>query len=301
MTGWQPRILVPPGIGDIHWIALKLRAMARATWGAGTVPRLAIWDFDGRPRGKEYVERLDGLATFGGYWSQRPVPPWNALLDETYLDDGEPLRIGGMFPLDGWWCMNGKLLTASRIEDILPQWECDWDYRVRRDAADAEWFGRWRGEVGLEAGEPFLLASFSSYGMFSEWARRVGVSGVGRLLRATGMRVVLTGGAWDVPFLESVGARGAIHAEGKTTVPQLFELMRRAKGFVGWCGGNTMLATHLGCPTWMVWSEKKFDRRFWTNWVRPGLEGNGYWPLGLAEVVGKEETLGATIAERIGG
>lgn len=261
------KLLVIPGIGDIHWVALKLQAFI-ARYCPGQRPEVWIWDFDGRRRSAEFVRRLP-FVTFGGYWEHPIEQP---IFDAHYLHGTADVS-WGFHGFDSFLCVNGSLRVGRPWGDILPDLATDWRYPIvetPEDAADGERFA---------AGGPFALLYFSDHGMFKHWIRRLPASEIGpfidRLGERLGCRMVLTGSSWDAGFVSQIRC-SAENLVGQTSLGQLLAMVRRARAFVGWCGGNTIVSTHLGTPTLMLWSDYFRDRGFQTNWVAPDAIGRVY-------------------------
>lgn len=263
------KILVLPGMGDIYWTAVALEDFAR--FHGCDKPEVWVWNFDGRPRSLEYVERIP-FVTAGGYWSEpHDVPEFR----ESYLDDGR-----SVFPdfhgFDFYLSANGALRHGRTVEDAFAGYRTDWYFpllqtdaeRAHEEAARAKW-GK------------YIVAHFSEFGMFSHWVRAWGEGGCAQLVRLvqeeTGRPVLLTGCEWDRPFASAVAKRAdAVSLCGATDLDAFFGLFRGASGCIGWCGGNTIKATYLRKPTLIAWSRYFRDPRFYRNACPPDAWGQWY-------------------------
>ena len=63
------KILTIPGIGDIHWVMLKLESWIAKNC-PGEIPEVHVWNFDGRPRSEDFVKRIP-FVKFGGYFNTK--------------------------------------------------------------------------------------------------------------------------------------------------------------------------------------------------------------------------------------
>lgn len=295
------RILVLPGMGDIHWVALKLRAFCEAK-GIDT-PELWIWDFDGRKRSLGFVERLP-MATAGGYWEHPIDPQLRGPFRASYMWSGHD-AVPDFQGFDWFLCFNGSLRVGLNLErDILPGLATDWGYELRQTLAEVKAGRQWR-EQG-----PYVLLYFSGHGMFSHWLRRWPVVVIrdfilelARLLPEH--RLLLTGASWDQGPIEQsmagVDSPRIVDLTGRTSFDELMGLIRNADGFAGWCGGNTIISTHIGTPTYVLWSSY-FRPEFYTNWVDPQKLGSVYRfdTVETTSPADAAETFAAFVQERRG-
>lgn len=267
------RILVLPGIGDVYWVAVALQAYMKKH-GLEKV-ELTVWDFDGRRRSAEYVERIPFVSS-GGYFQRLGHPSKMTEFRETYLT-GERSVVPGLFGFDAYIAVNGALRMGRTVEDALGV-DCDWYFELLRTAAEGQ------AERDMQARHgPYIVCHFSEFGMFKPWVKAWGLAGCARLLQrvhdATGCRMLLTGCEWDRPFSEALARwcnRGVESICGETSPDQFFGMMRGASGVLGWCGGNTILATALRKPTMIAWSRAFPDSRFFRHACPPDALGQHY-------------------------
>lgn len=274
------RILVIPGLGDIHWVALKLQSFIRHH-GLTEPPEVHIWNFDGRPRSLDFVRRIPFVRA-GGYWDE-PLDRHKKLFNEVYMTGARDV-VEGTGGFDWLICVNGSLRVGRRIDtEILPKLETDWNYPLTITEAEDEFGRRIAAQVG-----PYVLLYFSDHGMFRQWIKHWPAESIRRFIAhlqsvLPGHRLILTGSSWDAGFNERLVMPGVMNLCGKTTLDELLGLVRRASAFAGWCGGNTILSTHLNTPTVMLWSDYFRDRRFQTNWIDAARLGAVYQPRNVEQ------------------
>lgn len=263
------KVLVLPGMGDIYWVAVALEDFARQH--GCERPKVWIWDFDGRRRSAEYVERIP-FVTFGGYWEH---PNDGPEFSESYMRDGR-----SVFPdfhgFDFYLSANGALRHGRTVEDAFAGYRTDWYFPLVRTEAEVAHEEQMRREHGR-----YIVAHLSEFGMFSHWAKAWGVTGCASLVHwvreLTGLPVLLTGCEWDRPFAAKVAAASkSISLCGETNLDEFFGLFRGAAGCIGWCGGNTIKATYLRKPTTIIWSRYFKDPRFYRNACPPDAWGRWY-------------------------
>lgn len=288
------KLLVPPGIGDIHWVMLKMRAFLDALDAEAEV-----WmaEFEGRPRSLEYVRRVP-FVTAGGYADVKRVTA-NPLFRECCYGKGTRNLAEKFHGFDYLLCFNGALVNGKRIEtEILPELPVDWHYPVMETEDDRAWERAFADRIG-----PYALFFFSKHGMFQKWVRALTRDKIVSLLSAfrerfPGVAPVLTGAAWDRPFNDQILAgapKGVVDMVGKTPLGPFLSMIRRAQAFLGFCGGNTIMSVHFGTPTLIWWSRHFPNPGFRTDWVEPCKIGTVYRPREVEKYT-QEEILNTAAA-----
>jgi len=282
------RILVPPGIGDIYWVFVKLRGFM-ADKG---IERAEIWIDapDDKRRSLGFVERVPFVEA-GGYFDRRSVDPrpeghlsgWKARAarKEAYTRDARHA-----FPdIDGFdWFIsfNGSVDAGRSLDEIEPQWPANWDLGLIETHRDRAF-----GARAVEKHGDYVVAAFFDHGMYRKWLRDIDADAISGILRriadATGHRIVLVGAKWDLSPLNrallDAGGDYLVSEIGNTTIGDYFGMLRRAKGCIGFPAGNTMMGAILGIPTVLIWN-RHFAEGMWTNALPPNSPH--YLPLDSA-------------------
>ena len=280
-----PRILLIPGLDDIHWVMLKMQDLIAKS--GMSKPEIWIWNFDGRPRSLDFVKRIP-FVTAGGYWDE-PMDKHQKIFNSAYLT-GDIDQLTPFREFDHFICFNGSLRVGRDIErDILPGITCDWDYPIARTETEDILARR----ISAQAGR-YVLLYFSDHGMFRTWLRHWTPRKIREFIQHArellpDRRFLLTGSTWDAPFNQTVcNLPGLMNLVGKTSFDELVGLVRRADAFAGWCGGNTMLSAHLRIPTLMLWSDYFKDSRFQRNWIDRSRLGSTYVPISVERKTPRE-------------
>lgn len=274
-------LLLPPGIGDNHWILLKLRSFMEVH-APGETFRAHIWNPDGKPRALEWLQRIPWLEV-GGYFRH----PWTHEYNEVY-GTGPRQVIEGFEGFDYLIGVNPALERGCAMSEVLPECVTEWDYEVVPTEEEMQF-----GEHFLRHNGPYILLFFCNHGFYAEhWLQSLSVKKLVGFIQALATayphtKLVLTGKDWDVDFSTQLAAAAGtpqvISLAGQTTLPQLLGLIRHARAFVGFPAGNGMVAQHLGCPTLMIWCGEsyraRFHKDFSTNWVDPKKVGSVYTPV----------------------
>ena len=267
------RILTICGIGDIHWVMLKMESYIAQNC-AGVIPEITIWNFDGRPRADGFVSRIP-FVKFAGYDNAPMNNQEKRLFHQMYMDGSKDV-VEGFRGYDRFICVNGSLRIGHSMDTIMPQYKTNWNYEVKTD------------DCVVPYKEPYIIFYFSNHGMFQDWVAKMPPEKIrGLMQHIKGYKLILTGSSWDEPFNQELEDNGVINLCGKTTLTELFGLIKGASAFVGWCGGNTIVSQHLNTPTLMLWSNYFSHRAFQTNWVDPDRLGRVYKPMDVENITAR--------------
>ena len=272
----RKRVLVYPGIGDIHWVLLKLEDFALKN---KFTPEVYIWDFDGRPRSLEFLELIPFIEV-GGYWHS----PANVRVATPV----EPMQ-ENVYGFDYYFCFNHALENGKDIvNDILPEYDCNFNYEIIKTDREKELTEEYNKKYGK-----FFLTFFSNHGMFQRWVKSFCAKQGYRIckdaMHVLGAKPILTGCHWDMDFSKRVKCHDTreelIDLVGQTDLIQFLALLRSeaCAGFVGFCGGNTIISTHFGVKTAMLWSRHFPNPGFMTDWVNPDSINKWYLPMLVEE------------------
>lgn len=263
------KILTICGIGDIHWVMLKMEGFIEKNC-KGEKPEVHIWNFDNRPRSGDFVKRIP-FVEFGGYFNQ-PLEIDKNRFNISYMTGGME-QIPDFHGFDYYLCVNGALRVGRNMESILPQYETNWNYQIDTTGC----------ETSIK--EPYIIFYFSNHGMFKEWVEHMPPRKIKEFMsQIKGYKLILTGSSWDSPFNELLEQEGVINMCGDTSLDELLGLIKGASAFVGWCGGNTIISQHLNTPTLMLWSNYFQHKNFQTNWVSPDRLGKVYIPMNVEKL-----------------
>lgn len=259
------RILLPPGVGDIHWVLLRLRGLLRATGNAVHKPR--IWVCSGDPRYDRSADFLKMVpwVEFQGYQDTRKRE-WQKFTTAAFFHGRILTTVPGF---DLFLSVNKHVEQGMAFDSILPQaGPTDWNYPFKLETEPVE---------GLP--DKFVLATFYRASFYEGWWKERSPFPVVKALGdALGdIPLVMVGAKWDEPTLQDLvyAHPKIINLVGKTTFKQLLWLKDHARGFVGHPSGSGMFAQHMGCPTILLWGKWwQFSQGMWTNWARPDMLAN---------------------------
>lgn len=280
------KVLLPPGMGDIHWCILKISSLMQKF---DCNFDLCVWNADGKKRVDGYMQALSiPGARWAGYYdvpATRHQSAWDALYHKPGSDIlGSDVCEHNGLPFDLALGFNSSLEHGHCIrEEILNSVECDFNYALAERPEDAE---IWR-EFLLDAGQ-YVLFQWHSLGHYgTHWMKHFGEKQMCNLMRNLHERFkckcVMVGLGWDAALAEELATwlgspEWLIDLTTHTTTGQLMALQRRAKAFVSFASGGGIIATHLRTPTVMLWAERWPSRHFADCWCPPGYQAF-YTPL----------------------
>ena len=270
----KTRILVIPGMGDIYWVAVLLEDFIKKHKIQDA--QVAIWDFDGRPRSAEFVKKIP-FVSWGGYCS---FPKDVQVLNDSYIYDHYSIK-EGLFGFDYYFCVNGHLREGKSL-DKIDGYRTNWDLKLFESLEEKRFGVEFKKEHGL-----YVVCYFTEHGMFEQWVKDMPAYVIGDMLNDIhtkfGYKIVFTGCKWDEDYVNRITpfmAEGSfIDLAGKTSIDQLFGLMKSSAGVIGWCGGNTIMSTAFNVPTIMFWNEYFKNSSFFKHSCKPKSYKKWYHPV----------------------
>lgn len=255
--------LVPPGIGDGYWCAVKLRGFCEAH--DITLP-VTVQVHDSGPRRSEEFWRRIPFVRWGGY---------RKLDAESEKHAGRIYRNGltavyrEFGGVDYFMTFNAALDAGLSLDDALPGPRSEWRHPFFRPKEELDAARRDRALRG-----PYIVTAWWEKGFYRRWLDQFGEGAIVRTLRIladAGFSIVVTGASWDEGGIASRIAAADPRFEdrvGKTTLGEYLALVAGADAVFGFPAGTTMLGPFYEVPTVLLW-ESRFPRAMWTNSVAP--------------------------------
>lgn len=291
---------LPPGIGDIHWVLIKLESFKRKN----NIDKIrAVMNLDMKGRMPEHPMFLSGSKHDYSLEFLKLVPFINSAetVEETIPFEyalaggsGNPLIIGK----DGYDYLiefNSSLENCIKLADILPEYEPNWDYPLFEPIDSKRKAESLRDNIG---GKLILLFT-SSKGGNDNWAKQYWtikdwMSLAKKIYTETKCKPILVGATWDDDYtnqlLELDTERIIYNIVGKTTVADIFAIIREANILIAFNCGLVNMATKFRIPVACFWSIKSetakdgiFNRDFAKSWLPPWAEDVGYIPFGFGD------------------
>lgn len=272
------RVWGPTGLGDMHWVLLKLGALKQAE--APCKLRLTIPGY-----GNQHL-------TFRAAGFLKLV----TMIDEIDTEVDEPVIVdeGSKDPAVPHYRIiaNGHIERGHRIETWYPDLAADFHYEVQIPERATAWAEKMK-EQGGDAGKVIIL-----YASSDEWNENITAGKAWRpkewmdlidRLNNRGIYPYLIGKPWDTNFAQRINKGIRVDLIGKTNEAQMLALFKIADAVIGMCSGATILSPHVGAKSLVFWPERgkiganmEFHKDFQTDWVDPEqLADRTYVPMSL--------------------
>lgn len=259
------RLLLLPGLGDVHWVMLKLQDWLRRHGPEWNMPEVWIWNIDKRPRTLDYLDYVPFVRK-GGY-SHIDLMKDQAKFNSLYMKPGTADVIYDFHGFDALIGTNGNMRNGVPFSKIMGGAAVNYSYGPVLPPCT---YGAEEARKG-----PYFVLCFSSYGMFGgSWIRYMHPHKIRRLLKVLkeqypAHRFLFTGCAWDQEFTDQIASPCDEVLVGDTPLLEFLSLLQHSSGYIGWCGGNAILAQHIGVPTVCWWSRHYFPSHDRTGWQTP--------------------------------
>lgn len=286
----KPTVIgMPPGIGDLHWIMTKLVSFKKKHG----IKNVKVIMNLGRKENTGFhgcsLEYLD-LVPFvdSAEATERTLPFEYAINGQS----GKPLFInhGGC---DYMIELNSSLEKGIPLKDILPEYETDFDYPII-EPPEAKLYAE---KIKRKVGGKLVILFTASIAANDNWVKELWTPEdwnklAQKIYNRINCRPVLVGAKVDVSYAGKVkkfDTEGIIHdLTGKTSVSQLFALLREANVLVAFQCGVLMMAIQFRTPAvgfWPIKNKKNpngvLRRCFMRSWLPPWAKD--YMPLGWGD------------------
>lgn len=278
---------IPAGLGDMHWVMTKMESFKKKNnidW-----LKIVIHEDGCHTNSKAFLELIPFIDEIEVKPDRLPFDFYSLTpsLRQTMKKDSSVVDYLIEF--------NTKLELGSRIENILPEYDINFNYPIKSD----EQSSAYAREMKLKAGGKLILFYSSSNGMFKAWTGGTWLPNdwiklATHIHNLTNCRPVLIGKEWDSDYtseIKRLDTRDIIYnATAKTNIKQVLALIKEANLLIGFPSGLTILATHFKTPVVMFWSIKGitprgiFIKEFQASWVDPEvLKAGIYLPFAYGD------------------
>jgi hypothetical protein len=260
------KILLLPGLGDIHWVLLKLQSWLKRR-NIRTKPIVSLWDIDNRPRSIEYLDRIPWLIK--GEYLREDFNKHKNIFNSLYTTTNSNDYVENFLGYDILIGTNGNMRNGVSFRSILGGADVNHDYGPVLTPEDL-FFG-----LELLKKGPYFILCFSNYGMFADaWCNVLTADKIRAMLdllkiKFPSHRFIFTGCSWDDAFTKQVVGND-INLTGQTALGNFLGALKYSSGYIGWCGGNSIIAQHLKVSTVVWWSNRYFPKHDRVGWERPG-------------------------------
>lgn len=268
-------VWVPDGIGDLHWVFLKLKSLKKL---CGAKRIIAVTRK--LTSQQDYYQRGD---------RGDPFLKMNPLIDEVQVTSKQPFifeegflieDMGFDYVLDA----NPFLLTGESIEKWCPDLEVDWDYLKS--------FPDYRKDKVL-TGPPIIYFGnrFAEVTWGGEWSDKNWAILTRHIQEVFREKPVLLGTGSDLVKARSIEKEGGVFINkiGVTSFAECFHLLMSAKIVVGSISGLTILSAAMDVPTIAMWPDESslqpLPRKMYSSWLKDSVVGKIYYSFGYSSSV----------------
>lgn len=255
-------VLIPNGIGDAVWCLTKLQGFLKSV-GQESCDLYVASPPERPDRTLPLLTKIPFINAEGYCRIRLDNPIWKRM----YFDDG-PTVFENAFGCDYFMGYNGILRHGRSLEEVDPEYGCDWDFRLFESSFEKRATERFLSKFGA-----YIAVHIIASGAYQKWIREFPVTEVNKALRYlsdAGYTIVLYGAGYDRitskvmdAILHGVPGKNLI---GKTNLDQMFALLRGACAVYGFPTGPTMIPAIWGKPTVLLW-QKHFVEKMWWNSV----------------------------------
>lgn len=283
---------MPPGIGDLHWIMTKMESFKEENniRKVKVLMNLPLCE-DAKAYHSYSIEYFDLIPFIDTAERTMKELSFEYALNK---GSGRPL-ITSCNGCDYLLEFNSRLESGIKLEDILPEYEINYDYPIIEPEGAKQFAKAFKREIG-EKLVLFFTASLTGnfHWVKHLWTPERWMELARKIYNKTGCKIVLLGAEWDGDYAEKLhklDTENILHSMvGKTNLTQLFAILREANLLITWQCGIGIMATQFKIPVVAFWPIKNkinphgvFKRPFMQAWVPPWAERVGYMPYGWGD------------------
>lgn len=251
------KILVPPGIGDVHWVLTKLQAFINKK-KLGIPDIIVLCNKD--KKHKSHIRSFPFIEMFpfvNATWETRDTRTKKEIWKEAYAQRGKTI-FPKILDCDYFVSYNGILEGGYSLTDVDVDLECNWEL-PRFVSLEEEKF---RKQAIKKYGK-YIVFHWVFKGTYQNWIREFPITDVIAVIKGiiekTGYTPIFLGAGWDKQdsVLQNIKKQipNMVDLIGETSVEQLFGLLRGSVLMVGYPSGLAMMAASFGVKTFMLWND----------------------------------------------
>lgn len=290
----RTRILLPGGIGDVYWSLVKFQAFCKRKditdpYVAFITTKPAEQYAGSEFRALDFLRMVPFVRIDEPYSVDArptPTPPWlNNLYREMW--HGTRTSCPGFMGYDDFLVYNSAITNGRLLEEV-DDLECDWYFPLVVSMEQEDFRASCQRKYGKYA---VYLWSFCGGGYSEYHVEEFSIAAIAESIRRftelSKLTPVFVGSWWDVnhgnTYLRDIIAAtpNSVNLVGKTTVDQLFGVIRGSELVVGCHCGPTILATVFHKKTIILWA-KSYPMFAHTSRLAvspPDTRFTNYWPV----------------------
>ena len=259
-TQKRVKILVPPGMGDSYWSIVKMQSFLKSE--GIDMPDICIAagkdkKYNGHVRAVPFLQMFPFVNAAGGHIAMKQMENGKKIWNEAYSERGRTV-FRDIYDHDYMLSYNGHIRWGVQLEDVDPQYECDW-HPPMFVSLDQENF---KNNCIKQYGKYFCIY-LPLYGHYVKWLEEFSldnlIKAINKISKENDAIPVLVGAQWDAEDKKLSAAKGKIKKlvdlTGKTDMQQLFGCLRGSELVFGFPSGLTIMSAAIRCKTLMVWND----------------------------------------------
>jgi SAM-dependent methyltransferase len=278
------KLLVPPGIGDVYWPLIKTESLLKRE---GITPPVDVYVacprakmYNSHARAFPYLEMIPFLHSTGEVrYNSDGDPLWK----EAYTKQGRTV-FRDVLGCDYFITWNGYTRAGKTLESVDPDLKCNWDL-PRFISLNEEKYKK--DSIKKYGNYVVFYWPLAGTSIFKHVSIEQIADGCNQIAKQTKCTPLLVGAIWDknnpnIDKLYSLLLKDTIDLRGKTTVEEIFGLMRGSRAVVGMNSGITIMSGVFGVKTILLYHDYLFtggvDRSFAWNTFPPYVRNKTYFP-----------------------
>ena len=250
-------VLVPPGIGDSYWSICKMQAfMKREQLDIVDVIPVSNKEtkYQGHTRSIPFIKMFSFMNATGATVANDPKHKtiWN----EAYALQGRTI-FRNVMGYDYFISYNGHLRVGKQLEQLDPGLACNWHPSMFVSLEQQDYRESCISKYGK-----YFVCYFPFYGTYEYWTRQFPISeviaSINKISEQTGYTPVIVGAGWDADDLQThnffAQINNCVDLTNKTTLDELFGLLKGSQAVIGYPSGLTIIAAVLGVKTLILWN-----------------------------------------------
>lgn len=267
-------ILVPPGMGDAYWSIVKLESFMESIGRGGEVADIYVACnkdriHNGHKRAFPFIKLFPFLKSTGISYNTNEYP--QELWLEAYRDCGRTI-FPNILDCDYLLSWNAYMGAGNNLEDIDSHLKCNWIPDMFESLEQTNYMKLAQKQYGK-----YIVFYFIFHGHYIGWMDDFPIDKVCEAVKLitaeTGCTPVFTGAVWDeendilgqLVKMTQKEVPETIDLRGKTSIEQLFGLIKGSECVVGYPSGLTIMSTALRQKTYMIWNKFYNDDFRWRS------------------------------------
>lgn len=277
------KILLPPGIGDSYWSLVKMQSLLqRNNKDVADIYVLCQRDYKYNTSGRAFpfIEMFPFVnATWRminsdfviGEGLQYSEEFWRKAFNGT----GTGIHVG-ILGCDRFVVYNGAINAGIPLEEVDSHLECNWNLPMFVSLSQKKYIEKYKNQYG-----DYILFYFGFRGTYTYWNKEFSIDKIIDLINKLSKKFtcIAFGGAWDsedVGLQQVIDKTNCVNLLGKTSLEEVFGLIRGSRLVLGYPNGLFMLAPILGATTISIWSDLYPEATAW-NVVAPHVRNTKYY------------------------